>query len=230
MGLISRFLDVFINPAKISDEIKQNPRWLEPLIIIFIFSIAFTLLTARIQSKDSVEYIKINPKMADRIPQERLEKMANPSKSVITLKAFVQTPIFVLIALLIFSALLLIIVKLTGGDGEFKHFWSLGLFSCYIDYVFGNGIKTILTLKKGTSIGISTGLSLFFPTLSITSPSYLILSMFDFFSIWSYIFIGIAVSKVSRISITKALIISGIIFVLKVIVSAFPTILFMRAG
>lgn len=230
MGFISRFFDVFISPSKISEEIRERSRILEPLIIVLVFVITFTFLTARIQSRDSVEYIKMNPRMADRIPQDRLEKMANPSQTSILVRSLILSPITVVIYLLIFTGVLLVIVKIAGGAGEFKHFFSIAFFSSYIDYVVGNGIKTFLTLQKGTSIGVSTGLSLFFPDISLTSPTYIIISLIDFFSIWSYIVVAIAVSRVSRISFTKALVISGIIFVLKVIISAVPAILFMRVG
>ncbi len=230
MGFISRFLDVFISPSKISEEIKDKPRILEPLIIVLIFVILFTLLTARIQSRDSVEYIKMNPKMAEKIPQDRIEKMENPSQASILVRSFILTPITVLFYLIIFSVLLLFIVKIGGGAGEFKHFFSIALFSSYIDYVLGNGIKTILTLQKGSTIGVSTGISLFFPDIAITSPSYVILSLIDFFSIWSYIVVAIGISRVSRFSLKKAIFISAIIFVLKILVSAIPSVLFFKMG
>ncbi len=230
MGFISRFLDVFISPSKISEEIKEKPRILEPLIIVLIFAIIFTFLTARIQSKDSVEYIKMNPRMADRIPQDRLEKMANPSHSSILIRSFILSPITIVFYLLIFSVVLLVIVKIAGGAGEFKHFFSIAFFSSYIDYVIGNGIKTFLTLQKGTSIGVSTGLSLFFPDISMTSSTYIIISLIDFFSIWSYIVVAIALSKVSRFSFTKAIVISAIIFMLRVIAGALPATLFLGLG
>lgn len=230
MGFVSRFLDVFVSPSKISVEIKEKPKILEPLIIVLIFAILFTFLTARIQSKDSVEYIKMNPKMADRIPQDRLESMANPSQTSILLRSFLFSPLTVLFNLLIFSVVLLVIIKIAGGAGEFKNFFSLAFFSSYIDYVLGNGIKTILTLQKGTSIGVSTGLPLFFPDIPILSPSYIALSAIDFFSLWSYIFVAIAISKISKFSFTKAIIISAIVFVLRILVVVLPSILFLRLG
>ncbi len=230
MGLFLRFLNVFVSPSKISEEIKKNPLWIEPLIIVLICVVLFTFLTARIQSKDSVEIIKMNPKLADKVSQERLEKMANPSQSSILLRSFLLNPLFTLIALLIFSVLLLVIVKITGGDGEFKHFWSIALFSSYIDYVLGNGIKTLLTLQKGSSLGVSTGLSLFFSDLPITSPTYVLLGSIDLFSIWSYIFVAIALSRISKMSLTKAGVIVSILFILKIVFTVGPTILFMRLG
>ncbi len=230
MDFISRFLDVFVSPSKICGEIKERPRILEPLIIVLIFVILFSFLTARIQSRDGVEYIKMNPKMADRIPQDRLESMANPSQTSILIRSFLLTPLTVLFYLLIFSVVLLVIIKIAGGAGEFKNFFSLAFFSSYIDYVLGNGIKTILTLQKGTSLGVSTGLSLFFPDIPIASPSYIVLSMIDFFSIWSYIFVAIAISKISKFTFTKAIVISAIVFILRILVVALPSIFFMRLG
>jgi hypothetical protein len=230
MGFISRFLDVFVSPSKIGEEIKEKPKILEPIIIVLIFVILFTFLTARIQSRDGVEYIKMNPKWADKIPQERLEKMANPSQASILVRSFLFSPLTVFFNLLIFSVALLVIVKIAGGAGEFKNFFSLAFFSSYIDYVLGNGIKTILILQKGTSIGVSTGLSLFFPDIQIPSLSYNLLSIIDFFSIWSYIFVAIALSRISKLSFTKASFISAIIFILRILVVALPSILFFRLG
>lgn len=230
MGFISRFLDVFVSPSKICLEIKERPKIIEPLIIVLIFVILFTFLTARIQSRDSVEYVKMNPKMADRIPQDRLENMANPSQASILIRSFLLSPLTVLFYLLIFSVVLLIIIKIAGGAGEFKNFFSLAFFSSYIDYVLGNGIKTILTLQKGTSIGVSTGISLFFPDIPISSSSYIVLSMIDFFSIWSYIFVAIAISRISKFSFTKAIVISTIVFILRILVVALPSILFLKLG
>lgn len=230
MGFISRFLDVFVSPSKICLEIKERPKIIEPLIIVLIFVILFTFLTARIQSRDSVEYVKMNPKMADRIPQDRLENMANPSQASILIRSFLLSPLTVLFYLLIFSVVLLIIIKIAGGAGEFKNFFSLAFFSSYIDYVLGNGIKTILTLQKGTSIGVSTGISLFFPDIPILSSSYIVLSMIDFFSIWSYIFVAIAISRISKFSFTKAIVISTIVFILRILVVALPSIFFLKLG
>lgn len=230
MGFISRFLDVFVSPSKICLEIKERPKIIEPLIIVLIFVILFTFLTARIQSRDSVEYVKMNPKMADRIPQDRLENMANPSQASILIRSFLLSPLTVLFYLLIFSVVLLIIIKIAGGAGEFKNFFSLAFFSSYIDYVLGNGIKTILTLQKGTSIGVSTGISLFFPDIPISSSSYIVLSTIDFFSIWSYIFVAIAISRISKFSFTKAIVISTIVFILRILVVALPSILFLKLG
>ncbi|MEW6455301.1 MAG: YIP1 family protein [Acidobacteriota bacterium] len=221
----SRFMGIFFEPVKTMQRLHEKSPWYEPFIVILITSIIFAYITFPIQVKDRVEMIKSSTKLSQRITEEQLEKIANPGEKSRIIQTLINSLIALIFPFLIFTGTLTIIIKMLGGEGSFKEFWCATLYSSYIDYFLGSGVKSALVMLKKTYLTVSTGISIFFPALTYKDPIYHVLTFIDFFTIWSYIVLSFGVSKFTKFSLKKSLIILGIIFLLRLAILSITTIL-----
>ena len=68
---------------------------------------------------------------------------------------------------------------------------------------------------KKSVIQTAIGLAIFFPTLEITSPAYVILSQVDFFQLWLFGIFGLGLACAFKFEIKKGLFISYAFWALK---------------
>ena len=81
-----------------------------------------------------------------------------------------------------------------------------------LDMVLGGILKGTLILMKKTML-VHTGLTMFFPGLDFRSLPFIVLSQFDFFSLWYLAALALGIAAFAKISPKKSI---------SVIVAVFP--------
>ncbi len=222
---IKAIFDVWFEPQKMFQKVLLHKKFWIPLIIIFIFAIPQTISTAKILHQDGIKYIQMNQRMNDEAKKLALDKMKDFNSQKLVIRQLISSAVVMPISLFLVSGIILLVATLFGGNLTYISVLTIVSYSSYIDWLWGSAIKTILTLIKGTSIGVSTGLSLFFASEPF-SKTYRILSSFDFFNIWSYVLIAIGLSIVMKANLKKCLIIVFVAYIFKVSLMIIPQLFF----
>jgi len=212
MNFFNRFQGIFLSPQQIFNSISQKPIWVDALIFLLIAGALFSYLSAPYAQKDQVQLLKNNVKLQERLGEERfnqtIERLENPSKSGIFLRSVLLSPITMIIGFLFASLIIMVLGRFTSTEGNFIQILSAYLHANFIDKIFGNAIRLFLIFTKKSMMQTTTSLALFFPRLEFTSPTFIILSQFDFFQIWMFGILGFGISSILKIDLKKALFIS----------------------
>ncbi len=204
----ARIVNVFFAPSKTFTDLKRKSGWLVPFLLIAMVSVFFVwAVDAKIGfDKVSENQIKMNPKAMDRFeklsPQDRQKQLDLSAK--ITKYASYASPVFVLVIMLIISAVYLGTFNF-GMGAQLK-------FGTTLAVVIYAGIPSVLksllaivTLFAGVDPDgfmiqnpVATNLgALVDPTVHRTLFS--IGSNLDIFAIWSLILTGIGFSCVTKV-------------------------------
>jgi hypothetical protein len=204
---IQRIIGVFFSPDATFASIARRPDWVVPIVLIVVIALANGILIgSRIDfGAPAREAMAQNKNMT----QEQMDRAERMSVSMGKVAKFIG-PVISVIVLLIIAGVLLLTVRLMGGEGDFKQAFSA---TCYawMPNVLQSIIFTIVILAKGaTAINPQT-----FPTLVRSNLAFLVdmktqpmafalLSAFDLFTIWGVVLLVIGFAYVGRISKTKA--------------------------
>lgn len=219
MNFFQRFQGVFFSPQPTLKRISEKPVWIDALIFLLVLIGLFSFLTAPYLQKDNLQIMKGNIKMQERLGEENfnrmIERLENPSPSMVIIQTFVIIPISFLVGLLFSSLIILVMGRFTSTEGKYIQVFSVLLHVNFIDKILGNALRLILIFMRKSAMQTTTSLALFFPRLEITSSSYLILTQIDFFQLWLFGILGFGLSLVFKIELKKALVISYVFWLLK---------------
>jgi len=219
MSFFQRFQGVFFNPQPTLKGISEKPVWVGALILLLILIGLFSFLTAPYLQKDSLQIMKGNIRMQERLGEENfnrmIERLENPSQPMVILQTFIIIPISFLVGLLFSSLIILVMGRFTSTEGKYVQVFSVLLHANFIDKILGNALRFILIFMRKSVMQTTTSLALFFPRLEVTSSSYLILTQIDFFQLWLFGIFGFGLSHIFKIELKKALVISYVFWLLK---------------
>ena len=222
MSFFDRFQGVFFNPRPVFDALASKPVWKDALIVLLIVMAAFSYLIAPISQKDTLNAIKDNVKLQDRLGKESFDKMVqnmeNPSTAGVIVRSAVLSPVMMLAGWLIAGLIILVIGRMVSTEGAFLAVFAAVLHANFIDKIFGTLVRLLLILTRKSIIQTSTSLALLAPQADFTSASYIILSQFDFFQLWMFGVLGLGLSRIFKVSVGKGMMISYGFWVLKSIV------------
>ncbi len=217
MNFGSRFLGTFLDPGRTFRAIANKPIWVDALVVLLIIVVLYSYIIAPILQKDTIKLWEDNAaKLKDKWGEERYNQALQRIKSGSRfLSAGIISPITYLIGLL-FSALIVMgMSRLLSTQGSYLQVFSLLVHASFVDKVLGNGLRLLLILSRNSVVQTSTSLAIFFPTLEITSPAYVILSQVDFFQLWLFGIFGLGLSHAFKFDVKKGLVISYIFWALK---------------
>lgn len=219
MNFFQRFQGIFFNPQPTLKGISEKPVWVDALILLLIFIGLFSFITAPYLQQDSLQVMKNNIKMQERLGEDNfnrmIERLENPSQAMVIIQSFIIIPISFLIGLLFSSLIILLMGRFTSTEGKYIQVFSVLLYANFIDKILGNALRLVLIFTRKSVMQTTTSLALLFPRLEITSLSYLILSQIDFFQLWLFGILGLGLSHIFKIELKKALVISYVFWFLK---------------
>lgn len=202
-----RIIGVLFSPDATFASIAKRPDWVVPLLLITVLAFANgILISSRIDfGAPAREAMAQNKNMT----QEQMDRAERMSVGMGKVAKFIG-PVITIIVLLIVAGVLLLGVRVMGGDGDFKQAFSV---TCYawLPNLIQALVLTIVVLAKGaTAINPQT-----FPTMVRSSPAFLVdmktqpmafalLSSLDIFTIWVVILLIIGFAYVGRISKAKS--------------------------
>jgi hypothetical protein len=231
MNLIKRLEGVFFDPKTVFPRLAERPVWIDALVVVLVALIAFNLIVAPYQQKDSLALTKDNAALKERMGEDayakRIAQMENPSTASRVIQTFVVPPLGFLAALLLQSLLLLVIGRLFSTQGTYVQVLSVLVHASLVDKLLGNAVRLALALARGSTMQISTGLALLFPRLEVTSDLYIVLAQVDLFQLWLFGVLALGLAAVFKVSLRKALVLSYGMWLAKALFNAGFGILMM---
>lgn len=219
MNFFQRLQGIFFSPQPTLKAISEKSVWVDALIVLLVLIGLFSFLTAPYLQKDSLQIMKGNIRMQERLGEENfnrmIERLENPSQSMVILQTFGIIPISFLVGLLFSSLIILVMGRFTSTEGKYVQVFSVLLHANFIDKILGNALRLILIFTRKSVMQTTTSLALFFPRLEVTSSAYLVLTQLDFFQLWLFGILGFGLSHVFKIELKKALVISYTFWLLK---------------
>jgi len=202
MNVFDKIIGIFVSPQETFQEINKKPNWLVPFIIIVIVTLISQYLLLDITLNDQIEAMKARGMTGEQM-QMAQDRMQGPMKYI----GFIVAPIFILLAWLILSGILLFTGNtVMGGKAKFVNVLAVVSWSSVIGIVQA-ALRTYLIISKGTSFGVTTSLAILLPTPQIGESKtilYRLLSRFDIFTIWTLILWIIGLSVVYNFSTKKS--------------------------
>jgi len=223
MNLFKRIEGVFFGPKPVFEGLAAKPVWIDTLVVILVALIAFNFIIAPYMQKDQLALMKDNVTLKERMGEESfarmIERTENPSKSGRIVQMFVMTPLFFLAGLLLQSLLLLILGRFFSTQGSYVQVLAALVHANLIDKLFGNAVRLVLALTRGSVMQTSTSLALLFPRLEVTSTPYIMLAQFDFFQLWMFGILAFGLAAIFKVELKKALVLSYGVWLLKALVN-----------
>jgi hypothetical protein len=212
MNFFTRLQGIFFAPQSTLKSLSEKPVWVDALVVLLIVIALFSYITGPYSQQDSLETLKNNVRLRERMGEERynqmIERLENPSKVGSIIRPFLINPAFLLVGFLFSSLILLGMGRFTSTEGNYVQVLSSYLHANFIDKILGNAVRLVLILMRKSVVQTTTSLALFFPRLEATSASFVILSQVDFFQLWLFGVFGYGLSHIFKIEMKKALFIS----------------------
>ena len=216
IGLVGRMTRVFYAPGETFASLarKQSTAdWLVPMIIGAILAIFIAQQIIPIAMMAS-------PEMRDMPAEQRemIEKMMGGEEGAVMVGmvvGMVTAPIATFVMLFAAAALLLLLVKLMGGEGTYSQMMAVYAYSSLIG-ILKAIVVTPLMVSKETMV-IQTGLGILFSDELLQTFAGRFLSMFELFTVWQAIVASMGLAIVGKIDFGKAL--TGVFVVVIVLVA-----------
>jgi hypothetical protein len=219
---LQRIAGVLFTPAATFAEIARRPDILGPLLLFLVVSYATTFIISPRLDWDAVTQMQIevmkekNPDLSD----QDLERFSRINASMGKVMRFVG-PALVLLMLVVIAGVLLLAVRLFGGEGNFKQALSTTLYG-WIPMLISGIVLTIVAVFAGKVNPVTMA------SLVKSNPSFLVdmkeqpalftlLSSIDVFTIWTILLLVFGFAALSRLSRGKT---AAIIVTLFVVVLA----------
>jgi hypothetical protein len=216
---MSEFLDDFMgvigNPGPTIGKLMDKKRWLAVFILILLTTAAVTYLSYPITKVEGAKFIR-DSEMANKLTEEQLANLDKFTPTQRFIGSLTQLPLVALI-LLMAAFFVYLFFKVAGAEGNFSHYFSAVAHASVLDMVLGGILKAALMAIKKTMM-IHTGLTMFFPALDFRSMPFLILSQFDFFSIWYLLAMALGIAYFTKFSPKKSITVVVLYFLFKSLV------------
>lgn len=211
----SDFLGVIGSPAQTVGKMMEKKRWQAVLASILLLTAVATFLTYPITKVEQAKFIR-DSAMADKLSEEQL---ANLDRFTPTqrLTSAMFSLVFVGMMIVVAAFFVYLFFKVAGCEGNYVHYFSGVVHASILDMFLGGILKTSLILMKKTML-VHTGLTMFFPALDFRSLPSIVLSQFDFFSIWYLAVLALGIAAFAKISPQKSLFIAFLYFLFKSLV------------
>jgi len=219
-GFFKRLLWVFTSPGKLMASLAEKPRVLFWLIfgslpVLLLYIIRMPLLTDMLRQAASAQsdiYEAYGLEMTPEMIEASLPTTIATSLIAAPLTTFAG---FFLTALIFFA-----IFKLMSGQGKYKAYLSVVVHASIISALYILLLIPIshFTGKLHMDVPL-TSLASLAPLDMAGTPFYTFLANIDIFKIWYYIVLAIGFCAVSKLKKKHVYIVTGIIFLVGVIIS-----------
>ena len=209
------FMGVICSPGQTIGKLMEKKRWQTVFVIILLTAAIVTYLSYPITKVEGAKFVR-DSEMANKLSEEQLANLDKFTPTQRLIGALTQLPLAALMMLL--SAFFVyLFFKVAGAEGNFSHYFSGVVHASVLDMFLGGILKAALISIKKTMF-VHTGLTMFFPALDFRSMPFLILSQFDFFSIWYLLALTLGIAYFTKISPQKSITIVVLYFLFKSLV------------
>ncbi len=208
MGFWAKLGNIFASPSKTFEALDKRPTWIIPILILILITVVLNQLSFPVIIEAQLERFRSNPD----IPAAQLEAIEQQITG--NLK---QQRIFMLVGQLVVTPIIFLLLSglfyligniLLGGDGTYKKILSVFCWSSMV-LALSAIIKTPLVIIK-ESLNISLSPAMLLPGDALGTKLYVLLSKFDFFTIWFLIIFAIGFGMIYKFSKARAFATIGI--------------------
>lgn len=194
---------IITKPGITLGRLMENKQWIGAFLFICITVFVITYLSAP----------AIIKQLAQTLPEDQIGGLR---EATATAKTFVSlSMIFILfLKLVIVAFFIYLFFGIGGAEGVYVNYFSITMNAAIVGTLIPGIIQSILLLFH-IKIALFSDLTVLFPGMSPESWKYVILSQFEFFSIWFIIIVALGVSTFSKMNKIKCLVISIFYFIFK---------------
>lgn len=212
---LNDIIGVIVNPGPTIGKVMDKKRWLGVFVIILLTTTIVAYLSYPITKVEGAKFIR-DSEIAGKFSEEQLAGLDQFTPGQRLFAALTQLPLAAII-MLMSAFFVYLFFKVAGAEGNFIHYFSGIVHASLLDMFLGGVIKAVLIAAKKTML-VHTGLTMFFPALDFRSLSFLVLSQFDFFSIWYLLALTLGIACFAKIGLKKSIIIITWYFLFKSLV------------
>ncbi len=201
--LFGRLRDLIIAPGRLMENVKENPRWWIPGLMIFILMVGFTYLVNPISGPEQMELMKdskLSSMMPDDVWQEQYEAAMDisPVKNITSALGAGFTTWVMIIA---FGFMLGFFARMGGGQGTFKQALGVVSWASLITFALASIVKLPLVLMTESMMEVNLGIVALAPNAEPGTGLFAILSSYgDFFTWWGLVILVIGFQRVYGMS------------------------------
>ncbi len=189
-------VEIFYQPAKFFERIKNEPKILVPWIVFFLLIFSFMYLVS-----DLIVDMQM-ALMREKLADQGLGTANLPPAAMIKWSTIILGPLAFMLSPLIAAGLALFIGNVVmAGRAKFKQLLSVMIYG-EIVYVLGSLMLAPMMLAKG-SLNVTISLAALLQKAQVQDPLYVALSKIGAFYIWEIIVIGIGLSVIYGFSRNK---------------------------
>lgn len=199
MGKLKRIINIFLSPAEVFEELKNESDWLLPLSIIIVVSLLSTLLLLpSVIIPNQAEMIAKNPNLTLEQKNASMAYLKGPFLYVTTI---FSTTIMPIIVFAILAGVVMLIRGIFGGEKvKFKKVFSAVIYTGLIGSL-GTLFNSIVMYTQKT-INVGLNLALILPqTTGFLQRLYKGITVFG---LWQVILMGILLTVFYKYSKRKA--------------------------
>jgi len=209
------FVGVISNPAQTIARVMSGKRWQAALALILLVTAVCTFVTFPITKAEQAKFIR-DSEMASKLSDEQLANLDKFTPAGRVMGAL-YSAVFAALMIVLAAFFIYLFFKVAGAEGNYVHYFSGVAHASILDMLLGGVLKATLILLKKTMM-VHTGLTLFFPGLDFRSLSFIVLSQFDFFSLWYLAALALGIAVFARISPRRSIFITVLYFLFKCLV------------
>ncbi len=189
-NFIGRLSDLITKPARLMDNVGADPRWWQPMLLIFVLVAAFTYLTMPISAPEQLELMR-DSKLMQMMPEDAWQEQYDAAMNLSTGKQIFQGLMggfTTLILVLLFSLILGFFGRMSGGQGSFKQALGVGSWASIIPFGLASIVKLPLVLVTESVFTVNIGLAALLPDADPSSAIYQVLMTYgDLFTLWGVV-------------------------------------------
>jgi hypothetical protein len=198
---LNDLMGVIKSPGPTIGKLMEKKRWLAVFILILLTTAIITYLSYPVTKVEGAKLIR-DSEIANKLSEEQLANLDKFTPAQRLIGALTQLPLAALM-LLLAAFFVYLFFKVAGAEGNFSNYFSGVVHASVLDMFLGGILKAVLISIKKTMF-VHTGLTMFFPALDFRSMPFLILSQFDFFSIWYLAALALGIAFFSKTSLKKS--------------------------
>lgn len=214
-----RLIGVLFSPVDTLRQIAERPDWLVALIVMIVFSVAAYFVVA--PHLDLETTLREQFEARGGIDQEMIDRQVEMALKISKYTAPIQI-VFIPIMYVVIAAVFLLAFKLMGGEGTFKQFFSVTIYS-WVPQILKAIASSIIIATRGKMTApemeslVKSNLGFLADQKSAPIP-FAFLSSIDIFNIWMVVLLVIGLSFGARVSRGKA---AGVVVALWIVIILF---------
>ncbi|HSQ34524.1 MAG TPA: YIP1 family protein [Candidatus Binatia bacterium] len=212
---VNDLVGVIVNPGPAIAALMDKKRWQAVFMLILMTTAILAYISYPITKAEGARFIR-NSEMAEKFSEEQLANLDKFSPGQRLFGALTQLPMAAVI-LLMAAFFVYLFFKTAGCEGNFGNYFSGVVHASLLDMFLGGILKNVLMWINKTMI-VHTGLTMFFPDLDFRSVKFVILSQFDFLSIWYLLALAMGIALFTKISVKKSMVVMALYFLFKSVI------------